>query len=117
MIFLYFGAVQTVTYPLDHYSFNVFFIAIAAVWAVYSLIELYVIDKVSAENRNMSYFTVACIITAVSSVFFARLLRFASSDSTRTSFDFNVFIRYADIRIKGNSAERELHQKIQLKDG
>ena len=69
MIFLYFGAVQTVTYPLDHYSFNVFFIAIAAVWAVYSLIELYVIDKVSAENRNMSYFTVACIITAVSSVF------------------------------------------------
>lgn len=78
LVFVYFGLQeQNVTFSLSHYSFNPYLMTIAAIWAVYSFIEIFVVNGMSKKYSNfryLTYFSIILVALSVSLIGYVQLL-------------------------------------------
>ena len=63
-VFVYFGNGQNIVYPLSHYALDPYFLLIALIWTVYSILELYMVNSISSltKYKNANYLTIAAIL-------------------------------------------------------
>ena len=63
-VFIYFGNSQNIVYHLSHYALNSYLIIMAAIWTVYSALELYMVNQISSFTRykNANYLTITAIV-------------------------------------------------------
>ena len=64
LVFIYFGSMQTVTYKLEGYALNPYLLVIAAIWTIYSALELYMVDSISSMTKygKANYLAIAAIV-------------------------------------------------------
>ncbi len=66
IVFFYFGARQITTYALSHYSFNFYILLMAAIWTVYSSIEIVMSKKEIPLGKFLYVYIFSVVFTDLS---------------------------------------------------